>query len=76
MTKMYSVHFQIVMDCTEYIEGDSLYEVYDRVTKKGELEQIPHDMIDEVEFMQYKVWSVGRMSDGILEEWIGTEREK
>ena len=29
MTK-FSVHFQIIMDCTEYVEGDSLYEVYDR----------------------------------------------
>ena len=46
MTKMYSVHFQIVMDCTEYIKVDSLVEVYNRVTKDGELEQIPHDMID------------------------------
>ena len=74
MTK-FAVHFQIVMDCTEYIEGDSLYEVYDRVTKKGELEQIPHDMIDEVEFMQYKVWSVGR-NDGDTTEWTGTDKEK
>jgi len=48
LTKMYSVHFQIVMDCTEYIKGDSLVEVYNRVTKDGELEQIPHDLIDEV----------------------------
>ena len=74
MTK-FAVHFQIVMDCTEYLEGDSLYEVYDRVTKTGELEQIPHDMIDEVEFMQYKVWSVGR-NDGDTTEWIGTDKEK
>ena len=74
MTK-FSVHFQIVMDCTEYIEGDSLYEVYDRVTKQGELEQIPHDLIDEVEFMQYNVWSVGR-SEGGITEWIGTDKEK
>ena len=74
MTK-FSVHFQIVMDCTEYVEGDSLYEVYDRVTKQGELEQIPHDLIDEVESMQYKVWSVGR-NEGDIREWIGTDKEK
>ena len=70
----YSVHFQIVMDCTEYIEGDGLYEVYDRVTNKGELEQIPHDMIDEVEFMQYKVWSVSSTEDST--QWLGTDKEK
>jgi hypothetical protein len=70
----YSVHFQIVMDCTEYVEGNSLVEVYDRVTKGGELEQIPHDMIDEVEFMQYKVWSVGSTEDST--QWLGTDREK
>ena len=74
MTK-FSVHFQIVMDCTEYVEGDSLYEVYDRVTKQGELEQIPLDQIDEVESMQYKVWSVAR-SMGDITEWIGTDKEK
>lgn len=74
MTKMYSVHFQIVMDCTEYIKGDSLVEVYNRVTKDGELEQIPHDMIDEVESMQYKVWSVNSTEDST--QWLGTEREK
>ena len=73
----FSVHFQVVMDCTEYIEGDSLYEVYDRVTKQGELEQIPHDLIDEVEFKEYKVWSVGRLDDsGVTVDWIGTDREK
>ena len=73
----FSVHFQVVMDCTEYIEGDSLYEVYDRVTKQGELEQIPHDLIDEVEFKEYRVWSVGRLDDsGVTVEWIGTDREK
>ncbi len=71
---MYSVHFQIVMDCTEYIKGDSLVEVYNRVTKDGELEQIPHDMIDEVESMQYKVWSVNSTEDST--QWLGTEREK
>ena len=65
------------MDCTEYIEGDSLYEVYDRVTKQGELEQIPHDLIDEVEFKEYRVWSVGRLDDnGVTVDWIGTDREK
>ena len=74
MTKLYSVHFQIVMDCTEYIKGDSLVEVYNRVTKDGELEQIPHDMIDEVESMQYKVWSVNSTEDST--QWLGTEREK
>jgi len=74
LTKMYSVHFQIVMDCTEYIKGDSLVEVYNRVTKDGELEQIPHDMIDEVESMQYKVWSVNSTEDST--QWLGTEREK
>ena len=73
----FAVHFQIVMDCTEYIEGDSLYEVYDRVTKQGELEQIPHDLIDEVEFKEYRVWSVGRLDDnGVTVDWIGTDREK
>lgn len=73
----FSVHFQVVMDCTEYIEGDSLYEVYDRVTKQGELEQIPHDLIDEVEFKEYRVWSVGRLDDnGVTVDWIGTDREK
>ena len=72
---VYSVHFQIVMDCTEYIEGDSLYDVYDRVTEHGELEQIPLDQIDEVESMQYKVWSVGR-NEGDITEWIGTDKEK
>ena len=73
----FSVHFQVVMDCTEYIEGDSLYEVYDRVTKQGELEQIPHDLIDEVEFKEYKVWSVGKLDDsGVTVDWIGTDREK
>ena len=73
----FSVHFQVVMDCTEYIEGDSLYEVYDRVTKQGELEQIPHDLIDEVEFKEYRVWSVGRLDDnGVTGDWIGTDREK
>ena len=72
---VYSVHFQIVMDCTEYIEGDNLYEVYDRVTEHGELEQIPLDQIDEVESMQYKVWSVGR-NEGDITEWIGTDKEK
>ena len=71
---MYSVHFQIVMDCTEYIKGDSLVEVYNRVTKDGELEQIPHDMIDEVESMQYKVWSVNSTEDST--QWLGTAREK
>ncbi len=70
----FRVHFQIVMDCTEYIEGDDLYEVYDRVTS-GELEQIPHDQIDEVKSMQYKVWSVAR-SMGDTTEWIGTDKEK
>lgn len=74
MTK-FSVHFQVVMDCTEYIEGDDLYDVYDRVTEQGELEQIPLDQIAEVEFMQYKVWSVGRNEYGIT-EWIGTDKEK
>jgi len=65
------------MDCTEYIEGDSLYEVYDRVTKQGELEQIPHDLIDEVEFKEYRVWSVGRLDDsGVTVDWIGTDKEK
>ena len=73
MTK-FAVHFQIVMDCTEYIKGDSLVEVYNRVTKDGELEQIPHDMIDEVESMQYKVWSVNSTEDRT--QWLGTEREK
>ena len=73
----FSVHFQVVMDCTEYIEGDSLYEVYDRVTKQGELEQIPHDLIDEVEFKEYRVWSVGRLDDsGVTVDWIGTDKEK
>ena len=73
----FSVHFQVVMDCTEYIEGDSLYEVYDRVTKQGELEQIPHDLIDEVEFKEYRVWSVGRLDDnGVTVDWIGTDSEK
>ena len=73
----FSVHFQVVMDCTEYIEGDSLYEVYDRVTKQGELELIPHDLIDEVEFKEYRVWSVGRLDDsGVTVDWIGTDREK
>tara|TARA_R100000808_G_C2152345_1_gene161729 strand:- start:2656 stop:2844 length:189 start_codon:yes stop_codon:yes gene_type:complete len=62
------------MDCTEYIKGDSLVEVYNRVTKDGELEQIPHDMIDEVESMQYKVWSVNSTEDST--QWLGTEREK
>ena len=77
MTKMYSVHFQIVMDCTEYIKGDSLVEVYNRVTKDGELEQIPHDLIDEVEFMEYKVWSVNKLNEGGgTIDWLGTEREK
>ena len=32
----FSVHYQIVMDCTEYLEGDNMYEVYDRVNN-GEL---------------------------------------
>ena len=77
MTKMYSVHFQIVMDCTEYIKGDSLVEVYNRVTKDGELEQIPHDMIDEVTHMDYKVWSVNKLNeDGGTIDMIGTESEK
>ena len=73
----FAVHFQIVMDCTEYIEGDSLYEVYDRVTKQGELEQIPHDLIDEVEYMGYKVSSVNRLDkNGATTDWIGTDKEK
>ncbi len=73
----FAVHFQIVMDCTEYIEGDSMVEVYERVTKLGELEQIPHDLIDEVEFKEYRVWSVGRLDDsGVTVDWIGTDREK
>ena len=77
MTKMYSVHFQIVMDCTEYIKGDSLVEVYNRVTKDGELEQIPQDMIDEVTHMSYKVWSVNKLNEsGGTIDMIGTEREK
>ena len=58
----FSVHFQIVMDCTEYLEGDNMYEVYDRVNS-GEVEQIPHDIIAEVGSMEYKVWSVNRLSD-------------
>ena len=73
----FAVHFQIVMDCTEYIEGDSMVEVYERVTKLGELEQIPHDLIDEVELKEYRVWSVGRLDDsGVTVDWIGTDREK
>ena len=73
----FAVHFQIVMDCTEYIEGDSMVEVYERVTKLGELEEIPHDLIDEVEFKEYRVWSVGRLDDsGVTVDWIGTDREK
>ncbi len=73
----FAVHFQIVMDCTEYIEGDSMVEVYERVTKLGELEQIPHDLIDEVEFKEYKVWSVNKLNeDGGTIDWIGTDREK
>ena len=73
----FAVHFQIVMDCTEYIEGDSMVEVYERVTKLGELEQIPHDMIDEVTHMSYKVWSVNKLNeDGGTIDWLGTEREK
>ena len=73
----FAVHFQIVMDCTEYIEGDSMVEVYERVTKLGELEQIPHDLIDEVELKEYRVWSVGRLDDsGGTVDWIGTDREK
>ena len=76
MTK-FAVHFQIVMDCTEYVEGDSLYEVYDRGTKQGEWEQIPHDLIDEVEYMGYKVWSVNRLDkNGATTDWIGTDKEK
>ena len=59
----FSVHFQIVMDCTEYLEGDNMYEVYERVGNKGELEQIPLDIIAEVGSMKYKVWSVNRLSD-------------
>ena len=58
----FSVHYQIVMDCTEYLEGDNMYEVYDRVNN-GELEQIPLDIIAEVGSMEYKVWSVNRLSD-------------
>ena len=73
MTK-FAVHFQIVMDCIEYVEGDSLVEVYDRVTKQGELEQIPYDLIDEVELKEYKVWSVSSTEDNT--QWLGTEREK
>ena len=73
----FAVHFQIGIDCTEYIEGDSMVEVYERVTKLGELEQIPHDLIDEVEFKEYRVWSVGRLDDsGVTVDWIGTDREK
>ena len=73
----FSVHFQIVMDCTEYIEGDSMVEVYERVTKQGELEQIPYDLIDEVEFKEYKVWSVNKLNEGGgTIDWIGTDREK
>ena len=70
----FAVHFQIVMDCIEYVEGDSLVEVYDRVTKQGELEQIPYDLIDEVELKEYKVWSVSSTEDNT--QWLGTEREK
>ncbi len=73
----FAVHFQIVMDCIEYIEGDSMVEVYERVTKLGELEQIPHDLIDEVEFKEYRVWSVNKLNeDGGTIDWIGTDREK
>ena len=54
-----------------------MYEVYERVTKQGEWEQIPHDLIDEVEFKEYRVWSVGRLDDnGVTVDWIGTDREK
>ena len=58
----FSVHYQIVMDCTEYLEGDNMYEVYDRASN-GELEQLPLDIIAEVGAMEYKIWSVNRLSD-------------
>ena len=76
MTK-FAVHFQIVMDCTQYFEGGTMYEVYDNVTNNGELQLIPPDMIDEVTYTDYKVWSVNKLNeDGATIDWIGTEREK
>jgi|TARA_R100000008_G_C3543047_1_gene145903 hypothetical protein len=54
-----------------------MYEVYDSVNNNGELQLIPPDMIDEVTYTDYKVWSVNKLNeDGATIDWIGTEREK
>ena len=58
----FKVHFKAVADCIEYVEGENLYEVYNRVTN-GELEQIPLDDIAEVEYSEYRVYSVSMLDN-------------
>lgn len=74
----FKVHFKVVMDCTEYVEGDNLYEVYSRVTN-GELEQIPLDQITKIEYLEYQVHSVGMLDNNGVQipyAYLGLDKEK